>query len=339
MTDLVIKDINAEYGEGSVGEFKVLIRKKNNSLNMSKMISQAKTKNGQPKMVKYWRATAEAQELVIVAMDRTGLSEKELFTSLMTGPNEFRGIYVHESLAPLIAAWASPRFGYDLGQIWLKYQKQEVSRELAVKEAQLAEKDGKILTLEQKIDLMQERFDNGVEKITRANDETHKKLDNSNKKLNKVNKKLDKTEKKVDVLTEKVVELEEDVEISANILEAVAEIIVPPAKQAALKEVFLVFNLNKGGKLYKCSCTQRKNVKATITKLMKTYPGASLLMEVNPDSNSKNLKHRLKDSFGKGKKAKIGMTNNDIILKDGVTGDDLKLMVEQVADEKYELTE
>ena len=117
--------------------------------------------------------------------------------------------------------------------------------------------------------------------------------------------------------------------------ELLVDEVVPPAKKVSLHEKFGIMKLNDsdGKREYKVYCVQKRGVLKARASIMKEYPNAVLIKEVNPNANAKNFLHKLKEKYGSGKKSKINVSYNFIKLKDGVTSEELNEMIDDVVDE------
>ncbi|AKI78787.1 kila N-terminal domain N1R/P28 DNA binding protein [Acanthamoeba polyphaga mimivirus] len=64
LKNIMISQINNEYYLGQYGNFEVIIMAKNDYINVTKLCSMAKSKNGKSKLFVHWKETADAQELI-----------------------------------------------------------------------------------------------------------------------------------------------------------------------------------------------------------------------------------------------------------------------------------
>lgn len=109
MSSFVFKDIDDDFLEGSLGDFKVIVMKKNDYINISKLVSLAKTRGGKPKLFASWKKNYDSQDIIDLVVNEVGLTEKEIIIEPRV-VNEFRGTYVHNLLVLPIITWASPSF-------------------------------------------------------------------------------------------------------------------------------------------------------------------------------------------------------------------------------------
>ena len=159
-----------------------------------------------------------------------------------------------------------------------------------------------------------------LEQITHQNEKTHVELDETKKTLEHTNIKLDKTKISLQRVEARV--------------EILVEEVVPPAKKVSLHEQFGIMKLNdsEGKREYKVYCVQTRGVSKARASIMKEYPSAVLIKEVNPNANAKNFLHKLKEKYGKGKNAKICVSYNFVNLK-GCGEEELVKMIDEVVGE------
>lgn len=120
MENLIYDIINEKYGRGRYGNFEVIIMRDNGYINISKLVSQATTSGGKPKLFSNWRDTKQSKKIIDIVSARTGLSQDKLMLEPIV-KNELRGTYVHELLCRSIAGWASPEFEVDTNLIINQY--------------------------------------------------------------------------------------------------------------------------------------------------------------------------------------------------------------------------
>ena len=159
-----------------------------------------------------------------------------------------------------------------------------------------------------------------LERTNLSLENTNVKLDNTEKILEKTHIKLDKTKKTLERVEARV--------------ELLVDEVVPPAKKVSLHEQFGIMKLNDsdGKREYKVYCVQKRGVLKARASIMKEYPNAVLIKEVNPNANAKNFLHKLKEKYGTGKKSKIQVSYNFVNLKEGATEEQLKEIIDEVVD-------
>lgn len=341
MNTLIYENINDDFGHGKYGDYRILVMRKNGYINITKLVAYASNKQGNPKTYSPWRQCKAASELIIEVTNETGLSEAELIIEPNVG-NDFRGTYVHEDLSPSIASWASPKFALMVNRVINKYYKSENRQELARLQREIDIKDGKILSLEQKLEQVNDKFVetmNATSVIAKRFDEshqdhkkTHEKLEESHQDHKKTHEKLEESYQKLTVTNTVLHRVETRVD-------ALVEHVVPPTKQKTLHEYFSLYKLNdpKKPNCYKMICAQSKCYKKSLTTLKTEFPHATVFVKAFQDPNSKNFRHRLKESYHKPKKlGDIHISNNFITLVNGTTETGLKDMINQVIEEAHE---
>ena len=264
------------------------------------------------------------------------------------GNPELRGTYVHPDLLLDLASWISPaayvkasgivknflvrekeeenmRLKGDKSRLEKMFEESDKRREESDKRAEQdrlerkeAEKRAEQLLLQ--MTHQNEKLTHQNEKITHQNEKTHVELDETKKTLEHTNIKLDKTKISLQRVEARV--------------EILVEEVVPPAKKVSLHEQFGIMKLNdsEGKREYKVYCVQTRGVSKARASIMKEYPSAVLIKEVNPNANAKNFLHKLKEKYGKGKNAKICVSYNFVNLK-GCGEEELVKMIDEVVGE------
>ena len=127
--NICFEDINDEYCWAKYGDFKVIMMTDNGYINSTKLCSDAETKNGTQKEFRFWRKTANSNELIEEISSATAIPKDKLLISVTTSSKNLtiiRGTYVHPLLITSIAHWMSPRFGVKMAiwiEEWKKYSK------------------------------------------------------------------------------------------------------------------------------------------------------------------------------------------------------------------------
>jgi hypothetical protein len=168
-----------------------------------------------------------------------------------------------------------------------------------------------------------------LQKMIDQNEKTHFKLDDTKKVLNNTEKMLGKAE----IDNQKIKNVLHRVETR---VEKLVEEVVPPVKQLSLHEQFGIMKLYDENKewQYKVYCSQKRGVEKAKSSILKKYPNAKLIFEIKPNPNSKNLLHKLKELYGKGKDAKFYISYNFLNLKDGISEEELKKTIDDVLNDK-----
>jgi hypothetical protein len=136
LREIVYESVNEEYGWGKYGDFKILIRKKDGYVNMTKLC-----KDGGKELFN-WSANDNSKKIIDELSSSLGIPRDDVLTVVVGGKNtDLRGTYVHQDLVPHIASWISPQFAFKVSRIVNNFIVQEYRDELRRKDKQLAEKD------------------------------------------------------------------------------------------------------------------------------------------------------------------------------------------------------
>ena len=228
MTTLIFEDIvetsipkagitEEHYGTGKLGEFEVVIMKSNGYINISKIVSQAKTKGGNPKEYGDWHRSKVATALIARLCKLENMTEGELIISRQnSSSNKLRGTYVHELLAVEIAGWASIEFKVKMLKITLDFYKREVA--ISLIEAKRRDDEaivlkGENVSLKKKNTTLEEKMEELIRMSHKTHEDsvrTHEKLEKVGKETQRGNKKISNLEKKVDTANKKLDEVKED---------------------------------------------------------------------------------------------------------------------------------
>jgi hypothetical protein len=140
-----------------------------------------------------------------------------------------------------------------------------------------------------------------------------------------VNHKLDKADNDIE-------ELQITVDEVNTRLEIVIDEVVNPVNRLELREGFGIMKLNQPNSKYefKTFCAQNKNLGTSRKNILREFPNATLFLEINPNPNSKNVLHKLKELYGTGKDSQIKVYYNFINLLNGISEDELSTMVNNV---------
>lgn len=152
LAELVFEDVNADYGWGKYGEFKVLIRKSDGYINASKLC-----KDG-GKLLGNWIENKTSSILIEEVHRSIGIPIDSLLCQVVQGPNDLRGTYVHNALIPHIASWVSPKFAVKVSQI--------------VNEFLLREHRMEVRRLNQELDVKQDKIDELLVEVREQREES-----------------------------------------------------------------------------------------------------------------------------------------------------------------------
>jgi hypothetical protein len=92
-------------------------------VNVNKMLE----KTGKSKLFKSWYTNVSSKEQIQTVSRKTGIKESELVITIMKGPNENRGTWVHPRVAVYIALWADTDFGFDMTTLLFRVMSGDLS--------------------------------------------------------------------------------------------------------------------------------------------------------------------------------------------------------------------
>jgi hypothetical protein len=333
---LAFESIDGKYSKALYGDFKVTMDMTNGYINATKLCADG------GKQMKHWLENKGNKELIKGFGELINSSVgilAELLIMNMSGSYETRGTYVHPDLIPHIASWVSPAFAYKVSKIVNNFLIRE--KEAEIERLTGAKTRLELMLEEEKIDRQayQERTEKMLQDMKDQNEKTHVKLDDVNHKLDKaddvieelqivvaeVNHKLDKADNDIE-------ELQITVDEVNTRLDIVIDEVVNPVNRLELREGFGIMRLNQPNSKYdfKTYCAQNKNLCTSRKNILREFPNATLFLEINPNPNSKNVLHKLKELYGTGKDSQIKVYYNFITLLNGISEDELSTMVNNV---------
>jgi hypothetical protein len=345
MSSLVYEDIQCsnlkyKFGKAKLGEFNVIMIKENGYINATKVC----TSGG--KHFYKWSSTDKSKEMVQdleKILKDSGSEDTSALIIVKGGDNPLvSGTYVHPDLIVHIASWVSTKFAFKVSKIVNTYYQQEYLYEINRQKA-----ENKTLTGENKT-LTGERNNAMAElkEYMRQNQLENKKMMTDhqieNKKimtehmtvLESMKETLDETKETLD-------ETKETLDNTYARVDLLVEEVVPPAKSVCVREQFIVFRLNDKNKKYdyKVACVQKRAVSKTITSVKRSYPGSAVLLDIKPNANTKNILHRLKETYSCKKNKKINIKYNYINLVDGTDESELVSYINKIVDDKRKYSE
>ncbi len=149
-------------------------------INASKLVSQFENNNGN-KCYKEWKRTKSSADVFESVSQAEHIPVSKLSFNVETGPNEYRGAYVHEKLIIAIMTWASPKFYNTVYNIMIERAnfELEIARRTQVaalvntvneKQQELMVKDDAISKLQSTLDQMKKDMDDQMQKIASNTD-------------------------------------------------------------------------------------------------------------------------------------------------------------------------
>nr|AEX62215.1 putative KilA-N domain-containing protein [Moumouvirus Monve] len=275
--NIIFERINDEYYWGKYGDFEVIMDS-DGYINVTKLCSEAKTKNGKKKEFKHWKTTAEAKELIDEISSAVGIPTTELFKIITTGSKhltEIRGTYAHPQLVPHIASWASTKFGARVSVIVNEYFAKEM--------------------FEKHQDLIKKKDD----KIDRLS----KKIDEQTKTMKKQSKTMKKQDLKIKKLLEQGNEVLGYAKDTNRKINVVVNERVPLSEEPKNEESFyIVRNNDKPSKKrdtydYKAIRITNKSKSTTMSKYYKNHPNGEIILKIKYTPNAKHLWNACKEKI------------------------------------------
>nr|URM61874.1 KilA-N domain-containing protein [Mimivirus sp.] len=254
-------------------------------INVTKLCSEAKTKNGKRKEFKQWKRTSDADEFIEEISSEVGVTTSELLKIVTTGSKhltEIRGTYAHPYLVPHIASWASKKFGIRVSKIVNEY----LAKEMFEKHQNLIKrKDDKIDRLSKKIDKQTKTMQKQSETMQKQS-ETMKKQDKKIQKLlsqgNEVLGYAKDTNRKINVVVNER---------------------VPVSDEPKNEESFYIVKNNDKVKKnkqvygYKAIRITNKSKSGTMSKYYKNHPNGEIILKIKYTPNAKHLWNACKEKY------------------------------------------
>ncbi|AFX93212.1 putative KilA-N domain-containing protein [Megavirus courdo11] len=141
--NIIIEEINDKYAIGKMGDFKVIIMKKNGFINATNLCKCA------GKDFKHWKENKTAKILIKELISSAGIPTDEVIMTITGGKiTKIRGTYVHPKLIIHIAAWCSAEYALKISDIVIEYHAKEITEE---KEKLLKRKMIKLIDYQRKL--------------------------------------------------------------------------------------------------------------------------------------------------------------------------------------------
>lgn len=104
--NMLFTNINDDYSFGKYGDFSVVIMRKNEYVNITKLCNEVATKNGNKKEFYRWKTNDNSKILLEEMSSSIGVPKDELLITITDGSKnliEIRGTYVQSLLTTQIA--------------------------------------------------------------------------------------------------------------------------------------------------------------------------------------------------------------------------------------------
>jgi septum formation inhibitor MinC len=307
MHNIVYKHINEEFGWGQYGDFKVLIRKTDLTINATKLCADG------GKRFDNWLRTDRAKELVAYITS----SEMRKFSPALnevTAYGEVRGTYVHRDLVPHIACWVSPEFAlkvsYIVNQFFIRQYMDTIKEQTKV----IEEKDTSIHRLETTVGSLQTDVKTLLTELQGSRDV-----------IDTMSNQIKKMDRSLKVANENIIE-------TLDTLGAVSNKQVPFERvEANLREQFVVTRIDP--QKYRVIRTQARATNTAFRKIKTEYPHAHVVLKMDSRPNSKELWNAIKQQL---KEAGCAVTVNDITLGPVATEETMLRIIQQCNNEKFD---
>jgi predicted nuclease with TOPRIM domain len=195
MEDITIDDINDDYMSGKYANFEIIIMKRNNYVNATKLCNTINIIEDNNKLFRKWKINSRTQELLDelqehVNQNHSKNSESETESDdyddnhklmIIKKDIEFNlsGTYVHPDLIPDIASWCSPKFSLKVSRIINKYYNNKTIQEKDV----VVKKLNKIIKQNDKLSDQNDKLSDQNDKLSDQNDKLSVKIDKQSKSI------------------------------------------------------------------------------------------------------------------------------------------------------------
>ncbi|QTF48927.1 KilA N-terminal domain2C N1R/P28 DNA binding protein [Acanthamoeba polyphaga mimivirus] len=310
--NIVIGKINDEYYLGQYGDIEVIVMTKNDYINVTKLFSTMKNKNGNILDFEEWLETVDAQELMNKVSNETGVCPSELLVTIQSGNKNLtitRGTYAHPKLVPHIAAWASKKFAVMVSDIINEH----FAKKMFDKHEQLIKgKDDKIAELTRKIDKQTSLMKDQKSTIKEQDKKINELLSKSNEVLGYAK---DTNRKITHVVKERVPYSDEPkIEHQFIIMKNNDEPIKPKKGEKAKK----IYG-------YTALRIMNKSKSATMNRYYKDHPDGETILTIDYTPNAMHLWNQCKKELIEDDKIKSsGTSSSSFNLKKGYSENKLK---------------
>lgn len=294
MPGITFEPVNNHYEWGYYFEFKVLIMTQNGYINATKMCQDG------GKRFDNWLKNQGSKELIDELIGSPTI-RGDVITTIGSGPNDFRGTYVHRKLITHIASWVSPVFALKVSDIVEEYLLKE-QRKL------IAEKDDTISKLEAKLDAILK--DTG--KILKRNEDLADEMSKLSLDNQITHKKLGDVQSSLDIVVE--------------------DRVVRPKDESVMNILVIYESIDQGTNIFYIFRVQKRGLKAALKRYKTDNPNAIKFYEIEYNPNSINYFHRFKQECGND----VRWYYNSFELLN-ITKDQLREFITKVNNEKYEL--
>lgn len=247
LSEIIYEPVNEEYGWGKYGDFKVLIRKSDGYVNVTKLCRDGDKKFGN------WMETAKSKELIL-CHSSSDISEEPLEV-VMAGLYETRGTYAHPDLVPHIGSWVSPKFALKVSKIINEYIVREYRELIRVKDTRIDELITEVKSQTREIQSQREEVKSQREELRSQT----KEIQYQTREIQSQTRIINQQNKMLEAMNENVIE-------AVNTLHHVSDKSVPIERLSEnLCEQFVIVHI--GDNNYVCIRAQTKYVREKIDRL------------------------------------------------------------------------
>ena len=281
--DVMFEHIDKEYAYGKLGDFEVIIMKKNGYVNATRVCDKC------GKLFRKWMRNKVSKEIIsevtkLLNKNEYGTNVPDLIVKVLTGNNVTRGTYVHSDLINHIVYWCSPKYAVHMSKIVNEYH---INQAMDKKDKLLKRKENKIDKMGKKIDKLLKKNDillKDNEDFRRRDDIMSNKVDHL---VDEIDIKLDNYVVEGNPSTRHILVI-----IKTNEL---------PQKIKTKKGKFITTQPEYD---YIALRVMEKSYRSRIKKITEKFPDMKILLEIKYTPNSMNLWNRIRKNMN-GKKIAV----------------------------------
>jgi hypothetical protein len=301
--NIIFKDIDDKYAYGKLGNFKVMLMKKNGYINATKLCKDATNLcKDAKKDFFHWKENKNAKELITELKSSLGIPRELLILKIMKGDYITRGTYVHPQLIIHIASWCSPKYALQVSNIVIKYHAKQAIEE---KDRLLQKKDDKIDKLSTKINKQSGKIDT----LLKENSNQSGKIDTLLKENGTQMKKIGKMDNRIKRLVKKNDEIYDQNEEISGKIDVISNDRVVAGRKNDDHMLIIIKNNDNPDEYdddediyeYNALRVMKKSYKNRLIDHKERHPEMEIIMKINYSPNAMNLWNRVKTKLGRNK--------------------------------------
>src|SRR5271154_160826 len=118
--NIIVEDIDEKFAYSKLGDFEVILMKKNGYINATKLCSSA------GKKLTHWNENKTSKKFIAVLASVTEIPSTDLTVIIFGGNNpKITGTYVHPKIIIHIASWCSPEYAIQVSDIVIQFHAKE----------------------------------------------------------------------------------------------------------------------------------------------------------------------------------------------------------------------